>query len=218
MNAQREPLRELRQLLRAPEPGSTNLGSHVAQHADVLAPLLRSTPTELRAGAQDVDEVIGPRLRHRLECVERDLRVDHDRRQAETSLRAAHALGATARWMDERAVLDTDVLLTDVIADRRVKFVSFVAEGDDIAVTIARWMIAEVRPLRRVFIDLVSWVDAEGFHFRWRGGRGALNWRSQAVPASAAATVLTVPLRARRVHQVRGAWLGDVLQELGFPA
>jgi hypothetical protein len=77
-------------------------------------------------------------------------------------------------------------------------------------------MLADVRPLRRIHIDLVAWVDAEGFHFRWRGGRGALNWRPQVVPAGAESVVLTVPLRARRTHRSRGAWLGDVLQELGY--
>jgi hypothetical protein len=218
MSAQLSELRELAQLLRFHEPGSTNLGSHLYRNADVLAPLLRITPEELRARAHDVDEVLVPGMVRTLESVDGALRSDRERRQSVISMRAAHTLGATARWMEERAVLDVDLVLTELLACRTVKYFAFVAAGDDVAVTIARWMLTEVRPLRRVFIDLVSWVDAEGFHFRWRGGRGSLNWRSQAVPASAAATVLTVPLRARRVHQVRGAWLGDVLQELGFPA
>jgi hypothetical protein len=79
-------------------------------------------------------------------------------------------------------------------------------------------MLADVRPLRRIHLDLVAWVDAEGFHFRWRGGRGALNWRPQVIPAGAETSVLTVLMRARRIRQTHGAWLGDVLQELGFPA
>jgi hypothetical protein len=215
MSAQREPLRELAQLLRAPEPGSTNLGSYLAEDAEVLAPLLRTTPQDLRAGANDVDEVVAPKLVRQLESVERELRDERDQRRAEVSLRAAHALGAAARWMDGRAVLEVDLLLGDLLADKRVKFVAVVDREDRLWITVARWMLADVRPLRRIHIDLVAWVDAEGFHFRWRGGRGALNWRSKVVPAGAEAAVLTVPLRSRRIHRSRGAWLGDVLQELG---
>jgi hypothetical protein len=216
MSAQLSELRELARLVRLHEPGSSNLGSHLEQHADALAPLLRLTSAELRARAHDLDEVLVPGMARTLESVDCALRADRERRQSDMSLQAAHTIGATARWMDDRAVLDVDLLLTELLVDRTVKYVSFVAEGDDSAVTVYRWMLAEVRPLRRTVIDLVSWVDAEGFHFRWKGGRGALNWKSQAVSAGAEAHVLTVRLRARRVRQVRGAWLGDVLQELGF--
>jgi hypothetical protein len=218
MSAQLSELRELARLVRLHEPGSSNLGSHLHQHADALAPLLRLTPAELRARANDVDEVLVPGMVCTLRSVDGALRADRERRQSDMSLRAAHTIGATARWMDDRAVLDVDLLLTELLADRTLKYVSFVAEGDDSAVTVYRWMLVEVRPLRRIFIDLVSWVDAEGFHFRWKGGRGALNWKHQVVPAGAESFVLTVPLRARRVHQIRGAWLGDIIQELGFPA
>jgi hypothetical protein len=117
--------------------------------------------------------------------------------------------------MDRRAVLEGDLLLGDLLTDKRVKFMAFEDREDKLAVTVARWMLADVRPLRRIHIDLVAWVDAEGFHFRWRGGRGALNWRPQVVPAGAESVVLTVPLRARRTHRSRGPWLGDVLQGLG---
>jgi hypothetical protein len=215
MSAQREPLRELARLLRAPEPGSTNLGFHLADHADVLAPLLGTTPRDLRAGADDIDEVVAPKLLRRLDSVERELRDECDRRRAEVSIRAANTLGATARWMEERAVLEVDLLLGDLLADKRMKFVTFADRENKLAVTVARWMLADVRPLRRIHIDLVAWVDAEGFHFRWRGGRGALNWRPKVVPTCAEATELTVTLRERRIHRSRGTWLGDVLQELG---
>jgi hypothetical protein len=218
MSAQREPLRELALLLRAPELGSTNLGSYLAEQADVMAPLLQTTPRDLRAGANDIDEVVVPKLLRRLESVERELRDECDRRRTEVSIRAAHTLGATARWLEERAVLEVDLLLGDFLADKHAKFVAFEDREGKLAVTVARWMLADVRPLRRIHMDLVAWVDTEGFHFRWRGGRGALNWRPQVIPAGAQTSILTVPLHARRVRQTHGAWLGDVLQELGFPA
>jgi hypothetical protein len=118
--------------------------------------------------------------------------------------------------MEGRAVLEVDLLLGDLLADRHRKFFVFEDRDGKIAVTIARWMLTDVRLLRRIHIDLVAWVDTDGLHFRWRGGRGALNWKPQIVPASAETAVLSVPLRARRVRRVPGAWLGDVLREVGF--
>ena len=75
-------------------------------------------------------------------------------------------------------------------------------------------------PLRRVHLDLAAWVDATGLHFRWRGGHGGYRWRSHEVHASFANRVLNVPLApkvAQRPPRRRaGAWVGDILQELGY--
>jgi hypothetical protein len=72
--------------------------------------------------------------------------------------------------------------------------------------------------LRRIFIDVAAWVDAEGTHLRWRGGRGGHNFRLQVVPPVDRALVLTVELQPPVRAAVRrpGAWLGELLQEMGF--
>ena len=100
-----------------------------------------------------------------------------------------------------------------------MKWVGF-DEPAGFRVVIPRHLVAAVVPLRRVHLDLAACVDATGLHFRWRGGHGGYNWRSHEVHASFANRVLNVPLApkvAQRPPRRRaGAWVGDILQELGY--
>jgi hypothetical protein len=91
-----------------------------------------------------------------------------------------------------------------------------------VATIIPRHLIAATAPLQRIHLDLACWVDPEGLHFRWKGGRAGYNWRSQQVHPSLADHVLGVPLRARTVITVPerrrgGAWLGYILKSMGYP-
>jgi hypothetical protein len=75
--------------------------------------------------------------------------------------------------------------------------------------------------MRRVHIDLASFVDDKGLHLRWRGGRGGYNWYSREVDAWCPDQVLTVPLGPRVVVRVPerrrgGAWLKHILREIGY--
>ncbi|MFS8070221.1 MAG: hypothetical protein ACMG6S_27980, partial [Byssovorax sp.] len=76
--------------------------------------------------------------------------------------------------------------------------------------------------------DLTAWVDDAGLHFRWRGGRGGVNFLPQVIPASEAANLLRVSLPSPVAEAIRPkpvvltpvqrglAWLTDVLSELAF--
>ena len=212
MNALRDPLRELTYLARAAEPGSHDLGSYVSAHADILSPLLRTSPGDLRASANVADEIIAAKILRRLSRVRGEARVERDGRLAQVSLRAAAALGSQARWAGGVAVLEVGLLLGDLLADKKTKYVVF--EGENVSVTVARQTLADVRSQRRSLGGLTAFVDGAGLHFRWRGGRGGFNWRNLAVPSAASA--LHIPLRPRPAEHHRGAWLGDVLREVGF--
>ena len=212
-------LKELALLVRIPEPHSTNLGDYLASNAEALAPFLRATPANLRSTGALLDEDVAPKLRHRLERISRSVLEERRARSMERAARAAVTLGATARWTEYGAVLDVDLLLRDVLADRTKKHVAFKGRGID--VPASRNTLAQVARLRRLHIDLVAFVDSEGLHFRWKGGRGGYNWKPQVVHPADADRVLTVRLRPARpasVHARRGSWLGDVLREMGFPA
>ena len=217
-NAPRE-LRELFALVRTSEPGSNNIGEYLAANAEELAPFLNATPANLRSTAALRDEDVTPGLRHRLEGISRSVEDDRRTRSVDRAARGAITLGATARWTAQGAVLDVDVLLRDVLADRTKKYVAF--EGAPGIVTIRRSTLAQVASLPRIHIDLVAFVDAEGLHFRWKGGRGGYNWRPQVVHPADADRILTVFLR--RAHPTseptrRGAWIGEVLRSIGFSA
>jgi hypothetical protein len=213
-------LKELALLVRSPEPDSTNLGDYLASNAEALAPFLNATPANLRSAAYLRDEDVAPKLRHRLEGIGRRAEDERRARLADRAARAAATLGATARWTEQGAVLDVDLLLRDALADRTKKYIAFKG-APNIDVAVRRNVLAQVAGLRRIHIDLVAFADADGLHFRWKGGRGGYNWRSQVVLPADADRVLTVHLRPARTAAARsdrGAWLGDVLRELGFSA
>jgi hypothetical protein len=212
----RDPLKELHGLLRLPEEGACNLGAFLSANADELAPLLGSSPEDLRASADMPDEVVVPRLRARLaRCREMD-RERAALEGTELAVRAATTLGRTVRWAELGAVLDTDLLLGDVLADRAKRYIAF--NGPDFTTTVERGTLARTSSLRRFFIDVAAWVDAGGLHVRWRGGRGGYNWKPQVVAPVDSRLVLTVDLQPPVRAAVRrpGAWLGELLIEMGY--
>lgn len=219
-SARRDPVRELALLVRVPEPGTTNLGEFVFANAEQLAQALAIDRTQLEAASVFDDEEVAPRLRRLLDLARlRQIQQEVDRRRAR-SLEAARRLGASVRWTDLGAELDVDLLLGELLADRTRKWVAFTtAEGT--ATIVPRHLVAATAPLRRIHIDLASWVDPHGLHFRWKGGCGGYRWRSHEVDARFADSILTVPLAPRVVLQVPerrrgGAWLKHILRELGY--
>jgi hypothetical protein len=216
--ARRDPLRELALLVRAPEPGSRNLGEFVADHATELAQVLGIDPRWLEAARATDDEQVVSRIRQRLARA-RDQHVQQDlERRRQRSVEAASRLGATAVWTPGLgAQLDVDLLLGEVLADRTKKWIAFTEQAA--ATIVPRHLIAATAPLQRIHLDLGCWVDPQGLHFRWKGGRGGYNWRGHQVHPSLADRVLAVPLRPSNVITVperrRGhAWLRRILGEL----
>jgi len=200
---ERDPLRELAILMRAPEEGEHNIGVFVRENADALAASLGTDSKSLLKMALLPDALLAPNLQARLDHLRRLQRL----RESERAERAARELARTATWLDDRVVLDVEIVLGDLLADRSNRFVRFVDDAFETAVL--RASIAECRPLKRTFMDLVCFVNASGLAFRWRAARGRLNFYPQDVDTGAKA--LVVPLPTRR--SVRHAWraIGDAL-------
>jgi hypothetical protein len=217
-NRRHDPLRELQQLLRVAEEGAHDLGAFLAAHADELAPALGSSPDDLRAAVELPDEIVARRVRARLRGRRELDQKQKAQEDAEVARRAANALGGTVRWTEQGAVLDVDLLLGDLLADREKKYVEF--KGPDFTTAIERGLLARTALVQRLFIDVAAYVDADGLHVRWRGGRGGYNWRARFVPPVDRAHVLTVELRppVRAAVPRPGAWLGELLHEMGFAA
>ena len=220
-STRRDPVRELELLVRAAEPGTTNLGEFVADHASELAQVLGMDARWLEAARATDDEQVVARIRQALVRA-RDQHVQSDlERRRQRSLEAAERLGATATWTpDLGAELDVDLLLGELLADRTKKWVAFTTDQAEATIVPTR-LIAATAPLRRMHLDLASYVNATALAFRWRSGRGGYTWRSHEVHPSLADTVLTVPLAPRLIVRVPerrrgGAWLGHILQELGY--
>jgi len=219
-SARRDPLRELTLLVRAPEPGSSNLGGFLADHASDLAQVLDLPVDKLEATRASADEELAPHVRRYLERA-RDQNVQQDlERRRQRSLEAAGRLGASATWSELGAELDVDLLLGELLADRTKRWVAFTTD-QGVATIIPRHLLGGTAPLRRIHLDLAAWVDPQGLHFRWKGGRAGYNWRSSEVHPSLADRVLTVPLRPQAVfvqpeRRATGAWMGSIVEELGF--
>ncbi|CAN5925128.1 hypothetical protein BH11MYX4_BH11MYX4_02920 [soil metagenome] len=143
--------------------------------------------------------------------------LDRATRVSERSSRAACLLGQTVRWTEIGAVLDVDVLLRDVIADRQKKYIAF-RWGEQAAVAVRRETLAAVAPLRRTVLDLAAFVNDDGVHFRWKGGRGGYNWRGQVVAPAEKRRVLEVVLRPESDQRPTVAHLDDVLHDIGLRA
>jgi hypothetical protein len=219
-NARRDPVRELALLVRAPEPGSNNLGEFVAANASGLAQELGVSATKLEAERIVDDEELAPRIRQLLERARNHHIVEDLERRRDRSLEAARRLGATVRWTEVGAELDVDLLLGELLADRTKRWFGFV-EPSGFTSVISRHLIAAAVPLRREHMDLAASVNSVELAFRWRGGRGGYNWFPRTVDPQFADRGLIVPLASRQVHVPQrrrgGAWLGQVLREMGYP-
>lgn len=203
---QRDPLlRELALLVRAPEPNENNIGELIAGHANELADAFGIQPVRLLRMAHLPDPLVAPSVRILFD----ELRIKQRMTETRRAEQAARELGRKATWLDERVVLDVDIVLGDLLSDRSKKFIRFIDDSFD--VSVRRSTIAECRPLRRTFMDLVSFVNAKGVSFRWRAARGRLNFLPQQVDDPERALVVALP--ARRL--ARHAWqaIGDALRD-----
>jgi hypothetical protein len=206
---QRDLLRELAQLVRYVEPDGTNIGPFVTVHAGELAHLLQSDDRELRAAEYERDGALVDRLRARLEvATEREHQLRNEQ-EAERSRQAARELAQRARWFELGVVLDVDVVLGDLLADSQVRLISFVL--DDATVTLRTAILRRARLLLREYMDLACFVDERGVHFRWKAGRGQLNFYRVERASDDAVLAVHLPKRAARGPVP----IGDVLADVG---
>jgi hypothetical protein len=245
-SARRDPVRELALLVRAPESGTTNLGEFVAHHADELAQALDADPHKLALARALDDEEVFPRIVQLLEQARRRrVRDDLDRRR-ERSIAAAIRLGQSARWTDLGAELDVDLLLGEVLADQTRKWVSFEGEGLTVTIPrhliAATRLVARQHLDVGAYVDEhglhFRWRAGRG-QYNWRPHvpRPGVEARMLTVPLAPRVVAQVLPevtpsndvistepdpiptvVPAITAVPVRkgGAWLRDILRELGY--
>ncbi len=219
----RDVLRELVRLARVPEEGGHNVGPHLAEHANELAPVLGTTAKDLERGAAMTDEEIVPRLRAGLQHILAGRQEERARRAEEAANVAIGRLAGSVRWEEGRAILDERVLFSRDLWATRPKHAVLITDAFEVAVR--RDLVIFARIALSGFLDTVAWVDSTGLHLRWRGGRGKLKLYPQKLKAhereAALVIALPAPYRALPPAAVRPtrqpALLHDVLAELGFP-
>jgi hypothetical protein len=203
MAGRRSSVAGLERALRALQPRSHNLGQYLAEHGDEFATLLDVGADELQALCSQPDEETAPRLRELLQRRADMCTAHHQAARRDAALSAAQRLVATAVWRTTTTVLlDVRVLLGDLLADVDNKHVSFISCAFEVHLPRKR-LVEAAQVLPRQFADLVSWMDPAGLHFRWRHGRGGLDFYPQAVPAREWSHVLCVNIPAPAFEQAR---------------
>lgn len=189
--------------------GEYNLARFFDEHPDLVAHL--DVSIDLARDDVEIALQLAPVIgRHK----KRALRLRAGE-QAERTATAVRQLVATSHRHGDGIELDADVLLGALLADSSKKYISFELPGA--RVPVLRAALAKARVPLRTFIDVTAYVDGQGLHLRWRGGRGGLNLRARVEERGA--EVLHVDLRpappVRRTlpHPVH---LADVLAELGL--
>lgn len=214
-----DPWRHLAALIRSEDPHA------LPEHLEQLAGSLGLAPGDL----SQLLALDGAELASRLRVLIREHQAEGRARRARLlktrAESAARRLADSAEPVDRRVQLTVSLLLGELLHHPTAKFIGFELPGVE-PIYIAKSKLREVaRTFRRV--EVTAYLDASGLHFRWRGGRGGLDLCSRIVSASDRPHVLRVtwrsavaplPPRTREVAQPRrGAWLGEVLAELGFP-
>ncbi len=104
---------------------------------------------------------------------------------------SADVLGSAVRWEGNAASVDVVSLLASVLT-RRGDVLVFACEAFRVAVYMDP--LIALAKLERA--DLTGFVDAEGFHLRWNGGKGGINLRPKQVDRDAFQVFVDLPAPA----------------------
>jgi hypothetical protein len=219
---------ELGRLVRAFEPGGYTLGPHLAEVGEALARRMDIDPAEFQALVDLPDEQVSHRLHVLFQARAAARAAAHGAAVEQAALAAAHRLAATTVWHNHAVALDPGVLLGDLLVDTTRTYIAFHVAGRFQTSVPRSTLVSVAQVLGSNRPDLVAWVDEAGLHFRWREGRGGVNFLSQGIPVHEAAHLLRVNLPSPVVEAIRRgsaaptrvqrglAWLTDLLVELAF--
>ncbi|MDI1450835.1 hypothetical protein [Polyangium sp. 6x1] len=180
---QRSSLEELRCALRIAEPNTKSLSRYLEETSEHVAVLLGVEREALEQLVGKPDREVGPQLEALLHRRAEAQEARRAERAAQIAGSAAEHLARTAVWHEGRAHLDPSILFGAILADVGHKFIAFHG-GRAFEVRMLRHTLWNAGEALSGHDDLAAWVDAEGLHFRWKNGRGGLNFLSQHVLSS----------------------------------
>ncbi|MDC0743205.1 hypothetical protein [Polyangium mundeleinium] len=198
----RPSLEDLGRVLRLAKPNTKSLSWYLEEEGDQLAPVLGVEPEKLRSFIGKLDQHIAPELQAHLHRRVEALRAEHVEKMSRRASSAAGRLASTAVWQGDRIYLDPLLLLGPLLADAGNKFIAFhVVRAFEVRMP-RPFLVQVAGVLPRQYDDLVAWLDTHGLHFRWKNGRGGLNFISQTVAPKDIAFGLHVYLMPPVVQQV----------------
>jgi len=203
MSRRRSSLAELERQLRAVEWGGTNLGLHLTECGDELAPLLGVDASELHMFEALPDQDIAVRLHAMLARRAEANAMRHKVVVRKLALAAARQLAATAVWTKSGVALDAALVLGDLLLDTSRLHIAFHVPGV-FQVSLSRRQLVDITKVMKPYgSDVTIWVDETRFHVRWRRGRGGLDLCSQPIPAHESSHALCVNIPPRPVEAPR---------------
>lgn len=191
MSPRSDPFGELCQLVRFADAGYI-LGPFLSEHAEVLAPVLGTTTSDLQSSVGMNDREIGTRISKRLESVLRQQREQRAKGKEPKLAAAIQHFCENVRWQAGAAHVPTTAFFARELWSQ--SYVVFV--GDDFEVAVAKPFIARARDALRVFTDVRVFVDAKGMHFQWRGDKGHMTLYPQRLSAKEKQQALVIALPA----------------------
>lgn len=219
---------ELERLIHVFEPGGHTLGPHLAEVGEALAQRMDIDPAEFQALVDLPDEQAYQRLHVLFQSRVAARAAAHGAAVEQAAQAAAQQLAATTVWHNDAAALDPGVLLGDLLVDTNRTYIAFHVAGQFQTSVPRSTLVSASQVLGANRPDLTAWVDRAGIHFRWRGGRGGVNFFPQPIPAHETAHILRVNLPMPVIEIIRRApaastrmqrglaWLTDLLAELAL--
>jgi hypothetical protein len=226
VSAQPEGLGDLSSLVRLADPDS--LVDHLGRLAGPLG--LDAADVE-HLSTLDGDD-LAQHLRAHLGGLRRRDRATRGKQAEARAHGAAARLARTARWDGSTVYLEPSVLLGELPAHPTAKVIGFDLDGD--ITWVSKKKLRQARRALRGFDDIRVYVVHPDLRIRWRGGLGGLDLHARAPRHGEDSLVVRlhgpaevhsepeatqVPHRRRRPptgSQRPGAWIGDILADLGL--
>lgn len=161
------------------------------------------------------DEMMFRIVRRKLKPTQLAVRNRNRENGVELAERQLAKVISSARYGFSRVVLEpTELLHPDLLKAPNSRFLRLESSFGQVTVRLEDLRVARVALRKKN--DLAAWLTTEALHFRWRDGVGGLDLRHQRpLSWSDERRVLCIKL-IPTPHRSSGAWLGDVLTELGW--
>ena len=215
----RNPWRELERLLHVEEP-------ELMGHIEALGPELGLATDQLGRLRRLDSEQLASHLR----CLVGQRRAEGQAVRARLAERraqvAAHKLVQQALFDSGVVMLNVGVLLGDILVHPSAKYIGLQI-GEHVPLHIQKRKLRQVSRALRPFDDVRCYLDEHALHLRWRGGRGGLDligrrlsWNDKDSTFQLVFTNkprVERPTSSTRRRAPSGAWLNEILGDLGFP-
>jgi hypothetical protein len=176
------------------EDERAEIRAYANENADDLASAFAVTREKFLSAVAKVedDEKLASALLGSIKQASCDGRAEKVETRNLSAQQSADVLGSAVQWEGNAASVDVVSLLASVLT-RRGDMLVFACE----AFTVPVYMDPLIALAKLERTDLTAFVDANGFHVRWNGGKGGVNLRPKQVDRDAFKVFVKLAARER---------------------